>query len=105
MDIQFNTDNHTGADPAMEARSRETVEGALGRFAGMLTRVELHLSDVNAARGGPQDKHCTLEARPEGRRPVVASASADSHDGAVRAAAKKLRAGLETEFGRLDDRR
>ena len=87
MDIQFNTDNQIDGDAAMQARAREIVEGALARFAARLTRVELHLADENSpAKGGSADIRCTMEA-------------------AMRGAARKLARALDSEFGKLDDRR
>jgi ribosome-associated translation inhibitor RaiA len=106
MDIQFNTSNQIRTGEGIEAVAREQVEHALGRFSSRLTRVEVHLSDQNsAAKGGADDIRCTMEARPEGLRPIAVS-----HDGAdpveaLRGAAQKLARALESEFGKLDARR
>ena len=106
MDIQFNTDNQIDGDAAMEARAREIVEGALGRFAARLTRVELHLADENSpAKGGAADIRCTMEARPEGLRPMAVTHHDADPEAAMRGAARKLARALESEFGKLDDRR
>lgn len=106
MDIQFNTANQIPAGEALEAAAREEVGRALGRFAGRLTRVEVHLSDQNsAAKGGADDIRCAMEARPEGMRPLAVTHDAADPAQALRGAAQKLARLLETEFGRLDGRR
>jgi len=106
MDVQFNTDNQIDATPAMEARANEIVESALGRFSAHLTRIELHLADENSpAKGGSADIRCTMEARPEGLRPLAVTHHDADPDAAMRGAAKKLQRALDNEFGKLDARR
>ncbi len=106
MQFQFNTSNQVAGSAGMEARAREIVDGALGRFAPRLTRVELHLDDENSpAKGGSADIRCSMEARPQGLRPLAATHHDADPDAAMRGAAKKLARALDTEFGRLDARR
>jgi len=106
MELQFNTDNQIEADAAMEARAREIVDGALSRFASRLTRVELHLGDENSPqKGGSADIRCSMEARPEGLRPIAVTHHDADPDAAMRGAAKKLSRALDNEFGKLDARR
>ena len=106
MEIQFNTANQVTATPEMEARAREIVDGTLARFASRLTRVELHLGDENSpAKGGAADIRCSMEARPQGLRPIAASHNDADPDAAMRGAAKKLARALDNEFGKLDARR
>jgi hypothetical protein len=106
MDLQFNTDNQIDGDAAMQDRAREIVDGALSRFAARLSRVELHLADENSpAKGGSADIRCTLEARPEGLRPLAVTHHDADPDAAMRGAARKMVRALKSEFGKLDDRR
>jgi hypothetical protein len=44
------------------------VTHALRRFASQITRVEVHVADVNAGKQGSADKRCMMEARPAGRQ-------------------------------------
>jgi hypothetical protein len=76
------------------------VKQVLGRFEDRLTRVEIHLSDVNSKKFGTQDKRCLVEARPAGGQPVAVTEAAASVVIAVRAALSKLRRRLETSFAR-----
>ncbi len=106
MELLFNTDNQIDATEAMEARANEIVDSALGRFEHHLTRIELHLADENSPqKGGSADIRCTMEARPEGLRPLTATHHDANPDAAMRGAAKKLQRALDNEFGKLDARR
>jgi hypothetical protein len=48
---------------------KNIVVAALGHLKERLSRIEVHLADVNAAKGGDDDIHCAIEARPEGMKP------------------------------------
>jgi len=105
MKIQLNTDDHIDGTEALAAEVSATVEQALGRFSEHITRVEVHLSDENAAKGGQQDQRCMLEARLEGRQPVAVTDQAATLEQAVHGAAKKLAHLLGSTLGRLRDHR
>ncbi|MDP1532237.1 MAG: HPF/RaiA family ribosome-associated protein [Rubrivivax sp.] len=105
MKIQLNTDVHIDGTEALAARAGATVEQALGRLGEQVTRVEIHLSDENGGKSGPQDQRCMLEARLEGRQPVAVTAHAATPEEAVHGAALKLARLLDSTLGRLDDRR
>jgi hypothetical protein len=64
----------------------------------------VHLSDVNGAKGGADDIHCTVEARPEGMQPQTVTHNDANVDAALRGASKKIRALLDSEFGKLGRR-
>src|SRR5215468_7042635 len=99
MHVEVSTDTRITADiPATTA----AVETGLARFRGRLTRVEVHLSDVNGPRGG-RDARCALEARAAGRQPVAVTNVAHTPDDAVKGAAQKMNSLLTTVFGREDD--
>jgi hypothetical protein len=72
----------------------------LDRFAKRLTRVEVHLSDVDNKRTGKADKRCLVEVRPAGDQPMSASATATTTESAVGEAARKMQRSLTTFFGR-----
>ena len=101
MQIQVNTDRSVEGNDALRAQVVETVERALRRFDGQITRVEAHLSDENHEKFGADDKRCALEARPTGHQPVAVSHHAATLEQAVDGAAGKLRRALETVFGKL----
>lgn len=103
MQVQFNTDGNVEGRDALARRVEADVAATLGRFGDQITRVEVHLSDENAARGGGADKRCLMEARPTGRQPVAVTHQAATLEEAYGGAAKRLRNLLEGTFGRLND--
>ena len=102
MQIQINADNHLESNAARDDWARGVVEAAMGHFADHVTRVEVHLSDENAGKGGAALMRCTMEARVNGRPPVAVSNDAAGLDAAVNGAAQKLVRATEHAVGRAD---
>ena len=105
MQIQVNTDHHIKGHEALMTSVRATVENALSRFSDHITRVEVHLSDDNGGKRGPDDKRCVMEARLEGRQPVAVTHEAATVDEAVDGAAGQFARVIEHTLGRLHDER
>lgn len=103
MQIQVNTDRNIEGGDRLVHEVMETVNGSLERFGNRITRVEVHLSDVNAEKGG-RDIRCVMEARPAGLDPVAVDELARDVRQSVRGAVGKLKRALESRFGRLEDR-
>jgi ribosome-associated translation inhibitor RaiA len=104
MHIEISTDNNIqGGDLGPHVES--VVNAVLGHLALQITRIEVHLSDENAGKRGPDDKRCVMEARLEGRRPQAATHQAETVELAIRGAADKLKRVLESTLGRLNDAR
>ncbi len=101
MQVQVNTDNNIDGRDEFIRRVEAEVEGTLGRFADQITRVEVHLSDANAAKSGGDDKRCLMEARLAGRQPVAVSHEAATLEEAVDGAADKMKRSLDSTLGRL----
>jgi hypothetical protein len=81
------------------------VQSALERYEDRLTRVEAHLSDVDAEKSkGSADKRCLLEARPSGMQPVVVTGSGDTYERACHDATRKMQRLLKSTFGRIEGR-
>jgi hypothetical protein len=104
MQFQLNTDANIEGDKRLAEVAETVVTSALGHLTDRLSRIEVHLSDVNGAKGGADDIHCTVEARPEGMQPQTVTHSDANVDAALRGASKKLRALLDSEFGKLGRR-
>jgi len=102
MQIQINTDKNIEGNEALAAHVNQVVEKTLGNYAERLSRVEVHLGDMNAAKTGQQDHTCTMEARPKGFDPVAATYKAANVHQAVDGAAQSLANLLRTRFGKLD---
>jgi len=105
MQIQVNSGNSVDLELETTQLVEENVRSYLGRFDQRLTRVEVHLNDVNSHKSGPRDKRCQIEVRPAGLDPVSASEEAPTLDAAVRGAVQKLQRLLDSRFGRLSDKR
>jgi ribosome-associated translation inhibitor RaiA len=105
MHVQVSTDNHVEGHDELIREVQATVEQSLGRFGEQLTRVEVHLKDANSHKGGADDKHCTVEARPAGMQPIAVTHAAATLEQAVEGAVKKLRTTLDRTLGKLSDRK
>lgn len=75
---------------ALEQHVHDSLSGVNRRWGDRITRVTMHLKDVNSAAKGGIDKHCTFEARPAGVDPLAAEHTADDAYDAVKGAAEKL---------------
>jgi len=104
MQFQLNTDANIQGDERLAEVAETTVTSALGHLTGRLSRIEVHLVDVNGAKGGTDDIRCTIEARPEGMQPQTVTHNDANVDAALRGAAKKIRSLLDSEFGKLERR-
>jgi hypothetical protein len=102
MQIQVNADNHLGSNEARNVWARGVVEAAMSHLADHVTRVEVHLSDENAGKGGAAVLRCTMEARLNGRPPVAVSNDASAMDAAVNGAVHKLLRATSHALGRAD---
>jgi ribosome-associated translation inhibitor RaiA len=102
MQFQFNSDSSVMGTENVAERIEAQVRQKLARFEERLTRLEVHVSDENARKGGADDKTCTIEARPRGGKPIGVSAHADKIDDAARKAANTLAQRLERHFGKAE---
>jgi len=93
MRIQVNT-HDTAGDDDFTGRVEVAIRDGLSRFEEQLTRIEVHLADVNAGKGGAADKRCMIEARPTNHQPVAVTHQAETIplalDGAIDKAVRAL---------------
>ena len=101
MQIQINFGNMASSDALWDYITSE-VESALERLKDRITRVEVHVQDENAQKGGV-DKRVLMEARPAGLDPIAVEEHADDVYIAVRSAAEKLQTALSRRFEKLAD--
>jgi hypothetical protein len=105
MEIEITTDSNVEPGDHLFGRVRSDVEAALSRFERRLTRVAVHLADENASKSGPDDKRCSVEARPARQKPVGVTSAASTLDAAWKDALRKLATLLERRFDKSDGRR
>ncbi|SFN40586.1 Sigma 54 modulation protein / S30EA ribosomal protein [Nitrosospira briensis] len=104
MQVQINSGSSVEMDSELSRRVESTVTRILDRFEAQITRVEVHLSDVNNDKSGARDKRCLMEARPAGLDPMAVTNSAANVEDAIKGAAEKLKTALENQFGRARSR-
>jgi len=100
MKVLVNSDKTIAVDDSLTRFVAGEVRRVLSRFDARLTRVEVHLSDINNLRTGKPDKRCLIEARPKAGAPRTASATTTKVASAVNQALGKMRRSLTTFFGR-----
>ncbi|HEX3844397.1 MAG TPA: HPF/RaiA family ribosome-associated protein [Steroidobacteraceae bacterium] len=103
MQVLVNSDHHIVGDEDLTARVQGVVEGRLDRFEGRITRVEVHLNDLNSSKLGERDKRAMMEARIGGMRPIAVSHEAPTLTEAIHGAADKLERAIEHALGKLQD--
>jgi sigma 54 modulation/S30EA-like ribosomal protein len=105
MEIHINTGNGMENKESLERWADGEIRGKLGRFADSVRRIEVHLSDVNGARGGGADKRCMIEAHLAQHPPVAVTHEAPNIDLAFRGAESKAQRALDSTLGKLHDHR
>lgn len=100
MQFQFNSDSSVMGTDNVAERIENSVRSKLARFEERLTRVEVHVSDENARKGGADDKTCMIEVRPRGEKPIGVTEHASDVDTAARKAAGTMVQRLERVLGK-----
>ncbi|MFA7273853.1 MAG: HPF/RaiA family ribosome-associated protein [Crocinitomicaceae bacterium] len=100
MKIQFNTDKTISGEERNEDFFTAQIAKELDRYQSHITRIEVHVSDENGKKEGTNDILCLLEARLEGKKPIVASDQAKNIEMAISGATHKLKAAIETIVSR-----
>jgi ribosomal subunit interface protein len=104
MNIQVNTDHNIEGSADLNSYIESSLTDAFARYKVAITRIEVHLSDENAAKAGGNDKRCLLEARISHHQPIVVSHHADTIHQAIEMASDKLLRALDNMAGKLTDR-
>lgn len=102
MQIQVNTDNHIQGVESLADHVERELRNGLARYADQITRLEVHLGDVNGAKRGEDDKRCMIEARLAGRQPEAVTEHAGDLRSAINGASKKLLRLLESSLGKRE---
>lgn len=102
MKIQFNTDNNVDGNLQVTNPMEAQITNKLARYSPHITRIEVHLTDVDGSKNGVQTKRCLMEARIKDRQPTIVTSQADTEEQALNAAIDKMRASLETILGKLN---
>ena len=103
MQVLVNSDNHIQLDQTLQQYVASVVSGELAHYGQHVTRAEVHLKDANSGKAGDDDKHCTIEVRPQGHQPLAVTAKSDNLRDAITSAAEKMHRALSTVYGRIAD--
>jgi ribosome-associated translation inhibitor RaiA len=101
MQVQVNHDNHVRLVEDTAERLSKTVADSLAKFADRITRVEMHLGDMNAGKGGA-DKRCVLEARMANLAPIAVTHHAETLNLAIDGALERLDHAISRAIGKLE---
>ncbi len=105
MQVQFNTDESVDGHSELALHAETVVRKVLDRFSEHVTRIEIHVSDVNGDKAGDNDKRCLIEARVAGLQPLAVTEQANSVHQAIDGAAQKMRRALDSTLGKLADKK
>lgn len=100
MQIQLNTDSHIKASETLTEQVEKILSRELKYRREHISRVEVHLSDLNSHKSGAKDKRCLLEARVTGLSPIAAEDRADTIERAVIGAAERLARAIGNAVGK-----
>lgn len=105
MNIEIRTDKNIQNSERLITYVRAELNAAFQRHSERITHFSVHFSDENATKGGADDIHCMIEARPAGLKPVVVNHHGHNIDTAIHGAIDRLKRSLEHLFEKLDDPR
>ncbi|MFK8080491.1 MAG: HPF/RaiA family ribosome-associated protein [Granulosicoccus sp.] len=105
MQIQIRTDNNINVNDGRAVELKEIVTHAMRHCSNHITRIEMHLSDINGAKAGENDKSCVMEVRLERRKPMAATEEANTVAESVKGAADKLARMIKNTLERSADKR
>lgn len=105
VNIQINTDHNIQGNEDLIAKFSSTINSSLSQTSYHITSIQVHLSDKDGEKKGKNDKHCMLEARLEGRQPIVVTENAETLNEALNGAVDKLINMIEKILGRQHDKR
>jgi predicted SprT family Zn-dependent metalloprotease len=103
MQIQINTGHNIEGREALSTHIREVVTHALAHESAHITRVEVHASDENGPKSGPETMRCAMQARLERQQPLDVTCDAASLHQAIAGAAHKLAHLLAHTLGKQRD--
>ncbi|PKP26999.1 MAG: hypothetical protein CVU03_00155 [Bacteroidetes bacterium HGW-Bacteroidetes-2] len=101
MQIQINSDKNIGADKRLESYYTSLIEKSLSRFDDTISRIEVHFSDENSEKFGTDDKRCLIEARLNGRQPLVVTNTADTIEKSFSGSLDKMKRKLDTTSDKM----
>jgi hypothetical protein len=100
MLIEVRTDGNIQGGEQYSDHVKTVLQAALERFSDRIRRVDVHLSDAIGNKTGHDDKCCKIEARRDGREPIVVTHEETTMDQAIRGAVHSLKKSVENALGK-----
>ena len=100
MLIEVRTDGNIKGSEQSYAQVKAEVNAALDRYGDRIRRVDVHLSDAIGDKTGHDDKCCMIEARRDGREPIVVTHRESTLEQAIQGAIHNLKKSVESAFGK-----
>jgi len=100
MLIEVRTDGNIQGSEQFSDHVKTVVQAALDRFGDRIRRVDVHLSDAAGNKAGHDTKCCKIEARRDGREPIVVTHQETTMDQAIDGAVHSLKKSVESAFGK-----
>ena len=106
MAVFLRTDNHVEGGARLTQFVESVAEAAVEHVKDQVTRVDVYLGDENsAAKSSDNEIRCSMEARIGGLKPFAVTHHAGSIDDAVRGAADKLQASIDSTMGKIGQKK
>ncbi len=90
MQIQVHTDHNVKGGDLMIQYVEGLIKDAMQNYKEDVTRVDVHVSDENANKGGDDDLRCTIEARIRGMQPIAVTHNDENIDAAISGATDRI---------------
>lgn len=104
MLIEVRTDGNIEGNEQSSAELKTLIHAALDRYGDRIRRVEVHLSDAVGHKAGHDDKCCMIEARRDGREPIVVTHQESTIGQAIHGAIHTLKRSVESALGKESTR-
>lgn len=104
MLIEVRTDGTIKGSEQSSAEVKAEVHAALDHYGDRIRRVDVHLSDAIGHKTGHDDKSCMIEARRDGREPIVVTHREDTMEKAIRGAIHDLKGSVDSALGKESSR-
>jgi ribosome-associated translation inhibitor RaiA len=100
MLIEVRTDGNINGGEQFSDRVEVELRTALHRYGDRIRRIDVHLSDAVGNKTSHDDKCCIIEARLDGREPIVVTHQESSLDQAIHDAVHKLKKSIDSALGK-----
>ena len=103
MIIQLNADKILNVHETFGNQLEVRMLKKLQKFSEHITTLEIHITDENGIKTGPNDIKCKLEAHLKGMQSIVVTETANTLEQSVHMAIDKLKDSLDSIIGRARD--